>query len=108
MARTADEQWAYTDDGHRIERKLSEIPSAAAGGDEELEWISAMNEEQRDKQLAMLEHVQIDSLENQVIRNLICEEAAGYFAGVKNLEDTCRVIQSRVGVYLAERLEPNP
>ncbi len=108
MARTADEQWAYTDDGHRIERKLSEIPSAAAGEDEELEWISAMNEEQRDKQLAMLEHVQIDSLENQVIRNLICEEAAGYFAGVKNLEDTCRVIQSRVGVYLAERLEPNP
>lgn len=64
-----------------------------------------MNEEQRDKQLAMLDHMQMDTLENQAIRNMIHEEASYYFAGVKNLEDTCRVIQSRVRLYLAERLD---
>lgn len=105
MARTADEQWAYTKDGKMMYRKLSEIPPETEEEDEELEWLSAMNEEQRDKQLAMLDHMQLDTLENQAIRNMIHEEASYYFAGVKNLEDTCRVIQSRVRLYLAERLD---
>lgn len=105
MFQAADEQWAYTEDGKMRYRRLSEAGPQSAE-DDGLEWISAMNEEQRDKQLAMLEHVQADSLENQAIRNIIQEEASAYFAGVKNLEDTCRVIQSRVGLFLAERLEP--
>ncbi len=107
MFQAADEQWAYTEDGKMMFRKLSEAGTQSAE-DDEREWISAMNGEQRDKQLAMLEHVQMDSLENQAIRNMIQEEASAYFAGVKNLEDTCRVIQSRVGLFLAERLESFP
>lgn len=106
MARAMDEQTAYTKDGELRFRRLSELPAAAVEEEEELEWTSAMNEEQRDKQLAMLGYIQIDTLENQTIRSIIREEASYYFAGVKNLEDTCRVIQSRVGLYLAERLEP--
>lgn len=61
-----------------------------------------MSEEQRDKQLAMMEHVQVDTLENQIIRSMIQEEASFYFAGVKSLEDTCHVIQNRVSLYLSE------
>lgn len=102
MARIADEQYAYTEDGKMRYRKLSEVPLGAAE-EEGLEWISHMTEEQRDKQLAMLEYVQADTLDNQAVRNIICEEASGYFAGAKGLEDTCGVIQSRVRLYLAER-----
>lgn len=70
---------------------------------EEMEgWIPMMSEEQRDKQLAMMEHVQVDTLENQIIRSMIQEEASFYFAGVKSLEDTCHVIQNRVSLYLSE------
>lgn len=105
MARIADEQYAFTEEGKMKYRKLSEIPPGTTEEDEGLEWISNMTGEQRDKQLSMLEYVQTDSLDNQTIRNIIREEASGYFAGIKGLEDTCRVIQSRVQLYLAERLD---
>lgn len=103
MARAADEQYAFTEDGKMVYRKLSEITDGTMEEDEGLEWISDMTEEQRDKQLSMLEYIQTDTLDNQTIRNIICEEASEYFAGIKGLEDTCRVIQSRVQLYLAER-----
>lgn len=102
MARIADEQYAFTEDGKMRYRKLSEMqPGATEEGGPE--WISRMTEEQRDKQLAMLAYAQADTLDNQAVRDIICEEASGYFAGVKGLEDTCGVIQSRVRLYLAER-----
>ncbi len=104
MTRIVDEQYAYTEDGKMRYRKLSEVPPGVVE-EEGLEWISRMTEEQRDKQLAMLEYVQVDTLDNQAVRDIICEEASGYFAGAKGLEDTCRVIQSRVQLYLAERAD---
>lgn len=102
MARIADEQYAFTEDGKMRYRKLSETPPEAVE-EEGLTWISHMTEEQRDKQLVMLEHVRADTLDHQAVRSIIREEASGCFAGVKGLEDTCRVIQSRVHLYLAER-----
>lgn len=107
MHRVTDWQYAYREDGTQLDRRLSELPPEALERDDGLVWRSYMSEEERDKQLALLEHVQTDSLDNQAIRNMICEEASYYFAGVKNLEDTCRVIQSRVRLYLAERLDMN-
>lgn len=104
MARIADQQYAFTEDGKMRYRKLSELPPGTAdAGEEGLVWMSNMTEEQRDKQLAMLECVQADTLDNQTVRSIICQEASGYFAGAKGLEDTCRVIQSKVHLYLAER-----
>lgn len=102
MAQVADEQYAYTPDGMMRYRLLSDVQSGVVEDDSTLEWISNMTEEQRDKQLAMMEHVRIDTLESQTVRNIIREEASAYFAGVKSLEETCRVIQSRVQLYLAE------
>lgn len=104
MYRTMDEQYTYKEDGTMMTRRLSDWSPEALERDDGLVWISYMSEEERDKQLALLEHVQTDPLDNQAIRNMICEEASYYFAGVKSLEDTCRVIQSRVHMYLAERL----
>lgn len=102
MTRLADEQYAYTADGKMVYRLLSETQSDWAKDGEELEWISNLSEKQREKQLAMMEHVRIDTLENQTVRNIIREEVSAYFSGDKSLGDTCQVIQSRVGLYLAE------
>ncbi|MDE6674663.1 MAG: hypothetical protein K2K19_07610, partial [Acetatifactor sp.] len=107
MHRAMDEQYTYKEDGTEMFRRLSDLPPEALERDDGLVWRSYMSEEERDKQLALLDHVQTDPLDNQAIRNMICEEASYYFAGVKNLEDTCRVIQSRVRLYLAERLDIN-
>ncbi len=101
MEQLADEQYAYTSDGKMMFRRLSE--SNFAGEEDGLEWLTNLTGEQRDKQLAMLEHVRIDTLENRTIRNIVIEEASTYFAGGKGLEETCRVIQSRVQMYVAEK-----
>ncbi|MDE6675212.1 MAG: hypothetical protein K2K19_10450, partial [Acetatifactor sp.] len=87
MHRVTDWQYAYREDGTRLDHCLSELPPEALERDDGLVWRSYMSEEERDKQLALLEHVQTDPLDNQAIRNMICEEASYYFAGVKSLED---------------------
>lgn len=101
MAHIADEQYAYTEDGRMVYRKLSETQSGAGEETDGLEWIFYMTDEQRDKQLELSGHMRMDTLESQEIRSIIREEASVYFAGVKGLEDTCRVIQSRVAVFLS-------
>lgn len=102
LARAADEQYAYTKDGKMMYRKQSETQAENGEEEEELEWFSRMSDEQREKQLPLLEYARIDTLENQKIRNMIGEEASGYFAGAKDLTDTCRIIQSKVSLFLAE------
>lgn len=37
--------------------------------------------------------------------DIIYEEAADYFSGLQSAEDTARIIQSRAGIYVAERSE---
>jgi YidC/Oxa1 family membrane protein insertase len=34
--------------------------------------------------------------------NIIIEEAAGYFAGTKSLEDTVAILNNRAGIYISE------
>ena len=34
--------------------------------------------------------------------NIICEEADGFFAGQRSLDDVAEVIQSRVSLYMEE------
>ena len=43
------------------------------------------------------------SADSLVIQDIIGEEASYYFAGAKTLDDTMRIISSRVGIYLAEK-----
>ena len=40
---------------------------------------------------------------DRVLRNIISDEAAAYFAGEKSLDDTANMIQSRVNLYVAEQ-----
>lgn len=78
------------------------VGSKSEGLEEGDDWYPMMTQQQRDKQLAMMEHVRTDTLENVTIRNIVLEEAQFYFLGDKSLEETCRVIQSRVQLYLDE------
>ena len=50
----------------------------------------------------MVDRAVADTMENQTIRTMIIEDARAYFAGDKTLEDTCRIIQNRVQLYLDE------
>lgn len=40
---------------------------------------------------------------NAVVNSIIQEEAAYYFAGEKNLDDTVKIIQNRVETYVNEK-----
>lgn len=95
----------YASDQYRADKEAGEGYWGAGkteGLEEGFDWYPAMTQQQRDKQLAMMEHVRSDTLENITIRNMILEEARYYFEGDKSLEETCRVIQGRVQLYLDE------
>ncbi|MBE5874505.1 MAG: extracellular solute-binding protein [Lachnospiraceae bacterium] len=74
-------------------------------GTKEEREIPDMTEEQRERQVEMISLATQDTMENQTIRTMIIEEARAYFAGDRTLEDTCRIIQNRVQLYLDENAE---
>jgi len=65
-----------------------------------------LDKEELEKRVSALEEMMdsavADTMENQTIRTMIIEEAKAYFAGDRTLEDTCRIIQNRVQLYLDE------
>ena len=62
-----------------------------------------LSEEDEAELRAMIESVSITTEFDQEIMNLIREDASAYFAGAKSLEETVKVIQSRVSIYVAEQ-----
>ena len=105
MANALEKSMEYASDQYRADRDSGEGYLSAAkseGLEEGVDWYPAMTQQQRDKQLALMEYVRPDTVENMSIRNMILEEAQYYFEGDKSLEETCGVIQSRVQLYLDE------
>ena len=49
-----------------------------------------------------LEDARYVPVRTQPILDIIYEEAAGFFAGAKSIDDTIKVINNRVQVYLDE------
>lgn len=72
-----------------IERAGVELPEPAEEDVEEL--------------MAIVAGLQFESEQDDAILRIIGEEARAYFNGQKSKEETAAVIQSRVGLYLAER-----
>lgn len=60
-------------------------------------------ERQVDEVLDIIPYVRREDYSLDTLRNLIWEELEYFLEGKKELEETCRIIQSRVQVYLAER-----
>ena len=67
--------------------------------DEEREKV----EKQIDTLLELMEYATVDTMFHQTIRAIVLEESQAYFQGHKTLEDTCRIIQNRVQLYLDEK-----
>ncbi|MBQ7298524.1 MAG: extracellular solute-binding protein [Clostridia bacterium] len=61
-----------------------------------------MSEEDEAELRAILESVTLTTEFDEEIMSLIREDASAYFAGAKSLEETVKVIQSRVSIYVAE------
>ena len=78
-----------------------EITIFSHAGEEET--VPTLTEEGKEKQEQLLKHAVADTLEAQTVRGIILEEAQAYFQGDKELSETCRIIQSRVQLYMDER-----
>ena len=52
---------------------------------------------------ALLETITVRTGQDRALEDILCEEAAGYFAGSKTVEEASKLIQSRVGLYMQEQ-----
>ena len=81
-------------------------------GPEEDPWIkdaiasgavyAQLTEDDRSELLSLLENITLAANTDDEIISIIREDASAYFAGAKSLEETVKVIQSRVSIYVAE------
>ena len=53
--------------------------------------------------LDLLDAVENVSFYDEAVLSIVSQEAAAYFAGDKSAEETARLIQSRVGLYVSEQ-----
>lgn len=65
--------------------------------------IYAMTQEQYDLFMEVYENCQTVDSSNDDILKLVMDEAAAYFAGQKTAEETAKLIQNRVSLYLQEQ-----
>jgi len=81
-------------------------------GPEEDPWIkdaiasgavyAQLTEDDRSELLSLLENITLAANTNDDVIALIREDASAYFAGAKSLDETVKIIQSRVSIYVSE------
>ena len=95
----ADGNQILDDDGNPI-------PISNGGmsyGDEPMIELYAVTQEQYDAVLALIDSTTRFVDYDQNVLDIISEEAAGYLAGSKTVEEASRLIQSRVSLYIQEQ-----
>ena len=65
--------------------------------------IYSISKEDENNFWSLIESVEKSTVVDDTIYNIILEEINGFFSGDKNKEDVIKIIQSRVGLYLAEQ-----
>ena len=65
--------------------------------------LYAMTQEQYDAVLALIDSTTTFVDYDQNVLDIISDEAAGYFAGSKTVEEASKLIQSRVSLYIQEQ-----
>ncbi|MDE6606900.1 MAG: extracellular solute-binding protein [Lachnospiraceae bacterium] len=80
------------------------IKAEALFDGEESLWITAITEADAKQILDLIENAATLSAIDDELRNIIFEEASTYFAGDRKAETTAEIIQSRVKVYVGERV----
>lgn len=66
--------------------------------------VPPMTQEQIDRAVHFIEGLHNPAFEDEVIMNIIYEEAESFFQGQKSAEDVAGLIQNRVQLYLHERM----
>ena len=82
------------------------IPISSGGmsyGDEPMIELYAVTQEQYDTVMELIESTTNFLDYDQSVLSIITEEAAGYLAGDRSVEETSRLIQSRVNLYIQEQ-----
>ncbi len=65
--------------------------------------LGHMSEEDKTELLAVFENAELVRGTDTDILDLIREDVSAYFAGAKTLEETVKVVQSRVSIYVSEK-----
>lgn len=63
-----------------------------------------ITQKQIDKITALLNSLERNTSSDRMILDIVLEEASAFFAGDRSAEDTARLIQSRVAIYVAEKM----
>ena len=82
------------------------IPISSGGmsyGDEPMIKLYAVTQEQYDTVMELIESTTNFLDYDQSVLSIITEEAAGYLAGDRSVEEASRLIQSRVNLYIQEQ-----
>lgn len=82
------------------------IPISSGGmsyGDEPMIELYAVTQEQYDTVMELIESTTNFLDYDQSVLSIITEEAAGYLAGDRSVEEASRLIQSRVSLYIQEQ-----
>ena len=82
------------------------IPISSGGmsyGDEPMIELYAVTQEQYDAVMAVIDSTTSFVDYDQNVLNIISDEAAGYLAGDRSVEEASRLIQSRVNLYIQEQ-----
>lgn len=70
---------------------------------EEPAAVTHITQEEGEQLVELIESVNLSGAKDNLLYEIVREEAEGYFEGNKGLEDTVAVIQSRAKVYIGER-----
>ncbi len=89
-------------EGERIPRSVVQWYDANSAPVRE-EKLYAMDEEQRDRLLGLLDSAQRATVCDQVITGIVREEAGAFFAGQRSAEEVSQRVQKRVELYMAEQ-----
>lgn len=79
------------------------IPKTTFGSEDGEIVITAMTAEQRDRLMELYDSIHTAYSTNEMIYNIVLEEAGAYFAGQKTLDEVAPLIENRVGLYVAEQ-----
>ncbi len=89
-------------EGERIPRSVVQWYDANSAPVRE-EKLYAMDEEQRDRLLGLLDSARRATVCDQVITGIVREEAGAFFAGQRSAEEVSQRVQKRVELYMAEQ-----
>ena len=94
-------------DGNQVlDENGNPIPISTGGmsyGDEPMIELYAVTQEQYDAVMAVIDSTTSFVDYDQNVLNIISDEAAGYLAGSKTVEEASKLIQSRVSLYIQEQ-----